>query len=67
MIRMTKEKAMAVSKALDNINGFEAFMSMVEQDINEAADMCDIIDFSKTLMDMLEVELERRKKILESL
>jgi hypothetical protein len=64
---MTREQALKASKALDDIDGFEALMSMIERDINEAADMCDINEFSQILLDLMDTELERRKKVLESL
>ena len=64
---MTREQALKASNALDDIDGFEALMSMIERDINEAADMCDISEFSQVLLDLMDAELERRKKVLESL
>ena len=64
---MTREQALRASSALDDIDGFEALMSMIERDINEAADMCDISEFSQVLLDLMDAELERRKKVLESL
>lgn len=64
---MTREQALRASSALDDIDGFEAFMSMIERDINEAADMCDMSEFSQVLLDLMDAELERRKKVLESL
>lgn len=64
---MTREQALKASNALDDIDGFEALMSMIERDINEASDMCDISEFSQILLDLMDAELERRKKVLESL
>lgn len=64
---MTREQALRASSALDDIDGFEALMNMIERDINEAADMCDISEFSQVLLDLMDAELERRKKVLESL
>ena len=64
---MTREQALKASNALDDIDGFEALMSMIERNINEAADMCDISEFSQVLLDLMDAELERRKKVLESL
>lgn len=64
---MTREQALKASNALDDIDGFEALMSMIERDINEATDMCDISEFSQVLLDLMDAELERRKKVLESL
>ena len=64
---MTREQALRASSSLDYIDGFEAIMSMIERDINEASDMCDISEFSQILLDLMDAELERRKKVLESL
>ena len=64
---MIREQALKASNALDDIDGFEALMSMIERDINEASDMCDISEFSQILLDLMDAELERRKKVLESL
>lgn len=64
---MTREQALKASNALDDIDGFEALMSMIGRDINEASDMCDISEFSQILLDLMDAELERRKKVLESL
>lgn len=64
---MTREQALRASSALDDIDGFEALISMIERDINEASDMCDISEFSQILLDLMDAELKRRKKVLESL
>ena len=64
---MTREKALEASRALDDIDGFSHFMDKVEQAFNEASDICDMRDFYCTLMETLENELKRRKKLLEDL
>ena len=64
---MTREKALEASRALDDIDGFSHFMDKVEQAFNEASDICDMRDFYCTLMETLENELNRRKKVLEDL
>lgn len=60
---MEREKAVKISHALVAVEDFERFIEIVEDDILDA----EIIDFHKPLMDFLNAELERRKKVLEAL
>lgn len=65
---MTREKAVQASKAIENIDGFEAFMEEVDKALGEALDWCEMpADFILALDTLLKNELQRRKDHLESL
>lgn len=65
---MTRELAMQVSKAIEDIEGFETFMDEVDRALGEAMDFCDIPgDFVIVLDNLLKDELQRRTDYLDSL
>lgn len=66
---MTREFALQVSKALDNLESFEVFMDMIDQVVLRAEDELgiDLGDFNDKLQDLLTEELERRAHVLEDM
>lgn len=64
---MTRSDAVKVTQALNDIEGFEAFMREVKDVLNEHSDMCDLQKFRPVLITMLEQELMRREKILSDM
>lgn len=65
---MTREKAMKVSRALDAIDMFELFMDRIEQVLaEEGADTPDMGHVAFEMRKVMEMELERRKAVLEEL
>lgn len=65
---MTREKALEVSRALDNIDGFETFMGEVDRAIINTEDFISLSPrFKQDLKMLMQVELLRLKKILEEL
>ena len=65
---MTREKALAASRALDAIDGFHIFMEEVDRAIDSAEELALLdTEFKSNLDGLLKVELERLKKALEDL
>ena len=65
---MTREKALAASRALDAIDGFYAFMEEVDRAIDNADELAPLdTKFTSNLDNLLKAELERLKKVLEDL
>ena len=64
---MTRDLAIKATQALNEIEGFEVFMERIEGVIDDSSDYCYLEDFRDSLMKFLEVELERRKSVLENL
>ena len=65
---MTREKALAASRALDAIDGFHIFMEEVDR-ADDSAEELALLDteFKSNLDGLLKTELERLKKVLEDL
>ena len=66
---MTREFALQVSKALDNLESFEVFADMVGQVVLRAETELgiDLGDFNDKLQELLTEEIERRAHILEDM
>jgi hypothetical protein len=66
---MTREFAVQVSKALDDLESFEVFMDMIDQVVLRAEDELgiDLGDFNDKLQALMTEELNRRNFILEGM
>ena len=66
---MTREFAVQVSKALDDLESFEVFMDMIDQVVLRAENELDIDlgDFNDKLQALMTEELNRRNLILEGM
>lgn len=66
---MTREFAVQVSKALDDLESFEVFMDMIDQVVLRAENELDINlgDFNDKLQALMTEELNRRNFILEGM
>ncbi len=65
---MTREKALEASRALDTIDGFEAFMDEIDKAILLAEDFAELSpDFKLELDNLLQAELLRLKNVLEEM
>ena len=65
---MTREKALEASRALDAIDGFEAFMDEFDKAVLLAEDFAELSpDFKLELDNLLQAELLRLKNVLEEL
>lgn len=66
---MTREFAVQVSKALDDLESFEVFMDMIDQVVLRAENELDIDlgDFNDKLQALMTEEHNRRKFILEGM
>lgn len=64
---MTREQAVEVSKALENVEGFEIFMDEVLTAADDAKDTCDVFDFIPRLERFLKDELRVREEILNKI
>ena len=64
---MTREKAVKVSRALDNVEGFEIFIDEVLAAADNARDTCDVERFIPKLRMFLEEELKVRNEVLANL
>lgn len=66
---MTREFALQVSKALDNLESFEVFMDMIDQVVLRAEDELgiDLGDFNDKLQGLLTEELNHRAHVLEDM
>lgn len=65
---MTREKAVKATKALDAIDGFQAFMEQVDAAINDSVAYYEMsTEFKLALEDLLTTELARLNKVLADL
>lgn len=65
---MTREKALEASRALDAIDGFEAFMDEIDKAVLLAEDFIELSpDFKLELDNLLQAELLRLKTVLEEM
>ena len=65
---MTREKAIEASRALDAIDGFEAFMDEIDKAVLVAEDFAELSpDFKSELDNLLQAELLRLKNVLEEM
>ena len=65
---MTRKKALEASRALDAIDGFEAFMDEIDKAVLVAEDFAELSpDFKLELDNLLQAELLRLKNVLEEL
>lgn len=65
---MTREKALAASRALDAVDGFQAFMEEIDKAVAEAEDFALFNpEFKMALYKLLEDELARLNQELEDL
>ena len=66
---MTREFAVQVSKALDDLESFEVFMDMIDQVVLRAENELgiDLGDFNDKLQALMTEELNRRNFILEGM
>ena len=65
---MTRSKALEASRALDAIDGFQAFMEEVDKAVNDANDFSTLNpEFKLALNELMENELARLNKVLADL
>ena len=65
---MTREKALEASRALDAIDGFEAFKDEIDKAVLLAEDFAELSpDFKLELDNLLQAELLRLKTVLEEM
>lgn len=66
---MTREFAVQVSKALDDLESFEVFMDMIDQVVLRAENELgiDLGDFNDKLQALMDEERSRRSFILEGM
>lgn len=64
---MTREQAVKVSSALENVEGFEIFMDEVLTAAENAKDTCDVFEFIPRLEKFLKDELRVREEILNEI
>ena len=65
---MTRSKALEASRALDAIDGFQAFMEEVDKAVNDANDFFTLNpEFVSALNELMENELARLNKVLADL
>ena len=65
---MTRSKALEASRALDAIDGFQAFMEEVDKAVNDANDFSTLNpEFVSALNELMETELARLNKVLADL
>ena len=65
---MTREKSLEAARALDAIDGFEAFMDEINKAILVAEDFAELSpDFRLELDNLLRAELLRLKNVLEEM
>jgi hypothetical protein len=64
---MTREQAVKVNKALENVEGFEIFMDEVLTAAENAKDTCDVFEFIPRLERFLRDELRIREEILDKI
>ena len=64
---MTREKALEASRAVDAIDGFEAFMEQVDMIMGDYEYDCLSVEFRISLNALMKAELARLEKVLEDL
>ena len=65
---MTREKALAASRALDAIEGFQSFKDEIDRAIENAEDLAPLsIEFVQALDALLREEEKRLEKVLEDM
>ena len=64
---MTREKAIEASRAVDAIDGFEAFMEQVDMIMGDYEYDCLSVEFRISLNALMKAELARLEKVLEDL
>ena len=65
---MTREKALAASRALEAIEGFQAFKDEIDRAIETAEDLAPLsIEFVQALDALLRKEEKRLEKVLEDM
>ena len=67
---MTREQALKIADALDDIEAFECFADMIKGTINRGIEICGICeddDFIIRLRKLIDNELDFRKKVLEAM
>lgn len=64
---MTREQALKVTNALENVEGFEIFMDEVLTAAENAKDTCDVFEFIPRLEKFFKDELRIRKEILDKI
>lgn len=65
---MTRTKALEASRALDAIDGFQAFMDEVDKAVKDAEDFALFNpEFKNALNELMETELARLNKVLADL
>lgn len=65
---MTRAKALEASRALDAVDGFQAFMDEVDKAIQVGEDFATLSpEFKAALNELLETELARLNKVLADL
>ena len=68
MIDMTREKALAASRALDAIDGFNVFMEEVDRAVISSEELALLSpEFKIALQNLLDAELDRLNKVLEDM
>ena len=68
MINMTREKALAASRALDAIDGFNVFMEEVDRAVISSEELALLSpEFKIALQNLLDAELDRLNKVLEDM
>lgn len=64
---MTREQALKITNALENVEGFEIFMDEVLTAAENAKDTCDVFEFIPKLKKFLKDELKIREEILDKI
>ena len=65
---MTREKALAASRALDAIDGFNVFMEEVDRAVISSEELALLSpEFKSALQNLLDAELDRLNKVLEDM
>lgn len=65
---MTRDKAMAATWAITNLDGFEEMAAEIREKVLDWTDHCQIsADFQKKLNALLDEEYHRLEKVLEDL
>lgn len=65
---MTRTKALEASRALDAIDGFQAFMDEIDKAVKDAEDFSALNpEFKAALNELMENELARLNKVLADL
>ena len=64
---MTREQALAASRALDAVDGFQMFMEEVDRAVNDCDTFIMNPEFISALNELMETELARLNKVLADL